>query len=137
MKIDEKRFGFLVADALSHAESFRNPFSVAYRGLALGDPALNRRILAWADTEANSNSTGRRDDLKRIWAETMVDTYGGVPTQAEWARDPIVAHLKPSVAESYRSDVIRQAFELVEKRNGPPYGLSIARNHHVSLPQAD
>jgi hypothetical protein len=49
IKIDDKRFGDLVRLALLHAQNRRNPFTVAYRGFEIGDPALDPKIMAWVE----------------------------------------------------------------------------------------
>ncbi|HWC98189.1 MAG TPA: hypothetical protein VG456_15620, partial [Candidatus Sulfopaludibacter sp.] len=45
--IDEKRFGTLVGPTLYTAANKGNPFVVAYGGLSIGNPGLDRRILEW------------------------------------------------------------------------------------------
>jgi hypothetical protein len=45
--LDEKRFDLLVRNTLLAAENRRNPFAVAYRGFEIGDPAVDKRIVAW------------------------------------------------------------------------------------------
>src|ERR1700722_16949902 len=47
MKIDEARFGWMVRIILLDAMGYRNPFAVAYRGFAIGDPAVDSRIGDW------------------------------------------------------------------------------------------
>ena len=47
MAIDDGRFGRLVGRTLDNSVHFRNPFTVAYRGLELGDEAVSRHTVAW------------------------------------------------------------------------------------------
>jgi hypothetical protein len=140
MKIDERRFGFLVEQTFAEARDRGNPFSVAYQGFDIGDPALDSRIAAWAERELlllpppppkdysrvpNSelfrqlDIAGREamiNEARTLWAEAMVDKYGGVPTEAQWRSDPIVSHLKPSETDPVHDDMIRRTSEAVEKR---------------------
>jgi hypothetical protein len=114
--LDEKRFGSLVGATLIHAKNWHNPFTVGYHGLAMGDPAVSQRIEAWVQSQLGSAEEYTAADAKRRWAEAMVDKYGGAPTEAQWASDPIVAGLKPSLAESLHNDVIRMAVDALAKR---------------------
>lgn len=110
MAIDERRFGHLVGRALDNAGNWRNPFAVAYRGIEIGDEAVSRQIGAWADSALSS----RR--MQRLWAEAMLDRYGAVPSEAQWAKDPIASRLKTSQREQLRESVLRFAAEASAKR---------------------
>jgi hypothetical protein len=136
IKLDEQRFGMLVANTLDHSVSYsksHNPFKVAYSGLALRDPAIDQRILTWAESHlsidpeerAKSEAAARgfgptppplAEKMKHLWAEAILDHYGGIPTGEQWARDPIAWGLKSPLAESLRQEVFRLALEAVEKR---------------------
>jgi hypothetical protein len=132
-RIDENRFGGLVAVALDHSMRWRNPFAVAYGGLAVGDPALDARIIAWAgnnlsidpEERARADEAARgygptppppAEKMKHLWAEAIVDRYSGLPTGAQWASDPIASRLGARLTESLRSDVLRYAQEALERR---------------------
>lgn len=140
IKIDEKRFGFLVDNTLVTARGYRNPFAVAYQGFEIGDPAIDFRIASWAEKEllllppppprdysrVPDGERFRQLDIaareamirqvQTLWAEAMVDKYGGVPTEAQWRADPIVSRLKPSETEPVHDEMIRRTAEVVEKR---------------------
>jgi hypothetical protein len=137
MRLDERRFGKLVTNTLFASRDYatsHNPFVVAYRAFALGDPALDQRIIAWAEAQlstdpeerASEQEISRRfrtplnpppsDDFKRLWADAMLDRYGGVPTDAQWTADPIASRLSAPLAESLHRDVPRFAREALEKR---------------------
>src|ERR1700685_504563 len=47
MKIDEARFGWTVGIILFSGMGYRNPFMVAYGGLAIGEPAVDSRVGGW------------------------------------------------------------------------------------------
>jgi hypothetical protein len=112
MKIDEGRFGFMIGNILYHAQSYRNAFTVAYRGLAIGDPAIDRRIIEWAEALLAQNAKSTQE----AWAEAMLDKYSVVPNASQWEADPIAARLSPKVLEQVRDNVTRLAGEIVLKR---------------------
>jgi len=121
LAMDERRFDDLVRIALISAESNRNPFSVAYLGFKISDPAMDKRIVAWAESEFADKrfadkGKARTSHLQRLWAEAMIDNYGGVPSESQWRSDPLASHLQSSEAESFHDDMIRFASEAVEKR---------------------
>lgn len=131
LHLDEKRFDSCVQRTLINAEDFRNPFLVAYQGLAIGDPALEARIAGWAeaklsDKEPPPRNFGPRDPVpktefeiqqtRQSWAEALVDEYSGVLTDTQWRSDPIASRLTPSRAESLHNDMIRRTSEIIEKR---------------------
>jgi hypothetical protein len=113
LRIDEKRFDRVVDHTLSAAINLRNPFAVAYQGLEIGDPAVDKRILAWVEELLGDKTPS---DMKRRWANAMVDRYGAAPTEADWANDPIVTRLKPPLAESLHPEVYQFALEAMAAR---------------------
>lgn len=140
MKFDERRFSPLVEGVLIQSSSYsksRNPFVVAYGGLAIGDPAVDTRILAWAqknlsvdpEERARAEKAARgyfpkppppAEEMKHFWAKAMVDRYHGVPTEEQWASDPIASRLSGSLAESLREEVFRFAREAISKSPARP-----------------
>jgi hypothetical protein len=110
--IDEKRFGMLVRNTLLAAENLRNPFTVAYRGFEIGDPAVNKRVVAWIGQEFDDKTEFRQGQLKHWWAEAMVERYGGAPNEVNWASDPIATQIKPELAESLHYEILRLAVEV-------------------------
>jgi hypothetical protein len=137
IKLDEKRFGYLIERTLIQATSYRNPFVVAYQGLDIGDPAIDSRIIAWAklqldllDNKPLQRTPGPPDQeavreyenekARTWWAEAMVNKYGGVPSEAQWRSDPIVSRLKANHADSVHDPMIRLASGIVEKRAQSP-----------------
>jgi len=112
MKIDEARFGFMVGNILSNGMGYRNPFTVAYRGFAIGDPAIDSRIAVW--TEALLSQSVK--STQQSWAEAMLDKYSVVPNANQWASDPIATRLSPKVLDLVQSNVTRLAVETLEKR---------------------
>lgn len=124
MKIDEKRFGWLVGKTLLTARTYRNPFTVAYGGFEIGDPAIDSRIAPWFESQfsqaeailrqANTDFDVRQQ--KRWWAEALVEKYGAVPTERQWHADPLASRLTQLRAASLHDDVIHLATEAIQKR---------------------
>jgi hypothetical protein len=116
--LDEKRFDLLVRNTLAAAQNRRNPFTVAYRGFEIGDPAVDKRIVAWAGTQF-AQSLGiefAQGQLKHWWAEAMAEKYGRVPNESDWADDPIASRIKPELAASLHDEILQLAAEAFEKR---------------------
>lgn len=146
IKLDEKRFGQLVEVTLISSEAYstsHNPFVVAYSGLAIADPVVQKLILSWAEknltvdpeerARAEEATRGYGSSLvggsfgpptpsparkmKHLWGEAMVKRYGGAPTDAQWASDPIASGLSRPLADSVHSEIpelIGSAQALVE-----------------------
>ena len=112
MKIDEARFGWTVGNILSNGMGYRNPFTVAYRGFAIGDPAIDSRIAEWTEALLSQNHKSTQQD----WAEAMLDRYSVVPNADQWSTDPIASRLSPKVLDLVRSNVTRLAAKTIEKR---------------------
>ena len=110
VRIDEGRFGDLVGRTLDNAGNWRNPFTVVYRAVEMGDPLLVRKTTAWVDVALSA------DRLKRAWGEAMLDRYGRVPVDADWSKDPIASRLKNGTAAEVRQRVTTFATEAREKR---------------------
>jgi hypothetical protein len=130
IRIDEKQFGWMVDRTLLQAESYRNPFAVAYAGFEIGDPALDSRIAAWVQVYLSDEipvGTARgvvvrpmeEFDKKRYrgwWAEAMVEKYGAAPTESQWGVDPVVSVLGIMRSRILRDEVVRAASEAAQKR---------------------
>ena len=111
MAFDERRFGRLIGRTLDNAGNWRNPFTVAYRGLEMGDEAVSRYTAEWAEAALASNR------MQRVWAEAMLDRNGKVvPGETEWAQDPIASRLKSAALPELRQSVLRFAAEAQRKR---------------------
>jgi hypothetical protein len=110
MAIDETQFGPLVGRTLYNALNWRNPFTIAYQGLELTDEALSRYTAEWAELALGSNR------MRRAWAEAMLDRYGKVPDESDWANDPIASKLKSGSTTELRQIVMRLARETSRKR---------------------
>jgi hypothetical protein len=46
----------------------------------------------------------------------MLDEYGRVPNEVDWASDPIASGLKPALVASLHYEILRLAVEAFEKR---------------------
>jgi len=116
MKIDEKRFGYLVTMTLANAIGFGNPFAVAYRGFAIEDPAVDTRINAWAEGRFTHEKNLTPKLMRQFWAEAMVDQYGCVPTSVQWAKDPIASRLNPAGEPILHDETVRLTVQAAQKR---------------------
>ena len=114
--VDEKRFGTLVRVTLTAAQGRGNPFVVTYRGFKIDDPALDKRLVEWIEPQFDNKTEFRQGQLKRWWAEAMVDKYRGVPNEVNWANDPIASRIRPELATSLHDEILRLAAEAFEKR---------------------
>ncbi len=90
----------LVSSTLGWAGERGNPFALAYRGLEMGDTDVDKPIIAWAERRLAEPSLNQTKDPRRQLAKAMVNRYGALPTPEQWAKDPLVSRLKPSLAES-------------------------------------
>lgn len=115
--LDEQRFGILVRNTMYHAQNQRNPFIVAYRGLDIGNPAVDKRILAWVEEEFDNKTEFWHGRLTQWWAEAMVEKYRGRPTETDWHFDPIASRIKRHVADSVHDDVIKLAAQAAASRD--------------------
>lgn len=109
MKVDDQRFGDLVFLTLINAATLRNPFTVAYQGLAMGDPAIDKGVFFWAKKQFADKKEYHRRDMLQKWAEAMVDKYDGVPTALQWVYDPFVARLDIANEPQAHQDILRFA----------------------------
>jgi hypothetical protein len=136
IRLDEERFGRFVEITLNNSKDYsksHNPFVVAYHGLAIGDPAVDWRILTWAESNLSVDPQERAraeaaargfgppppspsETMKHLWAEALLDRYGDVPTEAQWVSDPIASRLSAHLAESLHREVPRFAREALEQR---------------------
>lgn len=138
--LDEARFEFYIGMTLTNAVDYsksHNPFVVAYHGLDLENPALNKAIMAWVTAHVSVDPEERKraewtalhlrmpptpppsDRMRQLWAEAMVNRYGVAPTETQWWRDPIASRLSPPLAEQIRPDVLRfskDAFEAGKRK---------------------
>jgi hypothetical protein len=110
ISIDEKKFGRLVGRTLGNSANWRNPFTVAYQALEIGDDAITRLTIAWSESALAS------DRMKQRLAEAMLDRYGKVPGQAEWAQDPLASRLESQNASRLKERVTTFAADALERR---------------------
>jgi hypothetical protein len=113
--IDERRFGILVRNTLVSVHSTRNPFEVAYRGFEIGAAAVDKRIMAWVETQFENQTEFAQGQLKHSWANAMAKKYGGAPNEVNWVTDPIASRIRPALAASLHDEVMRLAAEASEK----------------------
>lgn len=108
--LDENKFRQLVGRTLDNAGNWRNPFSIVYRGLEIGNEVVSRYVVVWVESALASNG------MRRKWAEAMLDRYGKMPADSEWAMDPIVSRLKDRASPELRQSVMRLAEDAKRKR---------------------
>ena len=109
--------GNLASGILKNAEEQGNLGTVLYGGLEIGNPELDRQITAWVEARLAEPSFNVPTDFRRRLVAEIVKRYRAVPTTEQLARDPIVSRLKPRVAGSFRSDIVRMAAETADKRD--------------------
>jgi hypothetical protein len=117
MKIDEHRFGDMVYIALLNAGHLRNPFKVAYQGFEIGDPEVDKRVVAWAEMIFALKGQADYREKRQWWAEAMVEKYDGVPSGSQWATDPIVSRLDPAKYAPLHDEMARFTIEAARKRS--------------------
>jgi hypothetical protein len=112
----------VVQRVLLGAQNIGNPYTLAYRGFEIGDPAIDRGIVAWGEEllgdEAKRYSIQSDDNIRGqrwAWAEAIVQRYGGVPTEKQWKTDPLASRLNAQLAASLHGSVMRHAAEAAGK----------------------
>jgi hypothetical protein len=110
MSLDEKRFGRLVGRMLDNAGNWRNPFDVAYDGLALSNEAISQYTMQWVPSALESNR------MQRAWADALLSRYRKVPGDAEWAADPIASRLSDRVSAEFRKRIAPLVEDAQRKR---------------------
>ena len=140
LHLDEDRFDDAV-EATMINRKIQNGFLLAYQGFAIGDPLLDTRLANWAEWEM---ATGKKPPLppallakrqghvalvepspepehvvqsiRQLWAEALVERYGGVPSEAQWQGDPIASRLPSPMAQSLHDAMVRRTSEVMQKR---------------------
>ena len=110
VRIDETRFARLVGRTLTPSANWRNPFTLAYSSLQMGDETVAEYSTARAEAALTSNR------MRRASAEAMLDRYGKVPSETECAKDPITSRLKTRASPELRQSVLHFAAEAQRKR---------------------
>lgn len=124
LKLDEKRFDRMVDNTMSAAISNGHGFTLAYQGFELGDPAIDKRIMAVIEDVLEKELPNIGNPIfenvsvspRREWAEALVERDGGAPSEAQWAADPIASRLKPAVRQAFHDNVVRFSIEVAAKR---------------------
>jgi len=123
LKLDERLFDDVIYRTMIATPGRRNAFTVAYYGLDLGEPAVTKRILAWAKESLEGELTHLGNpgydnvpDFRHEWGEALVARYGGPPTTAQWQNDPLAAGLDARLASAYYKDVYRFAIDAAAKQ---------------------
>jgi hypothetical protein len=98
--------------SLDYAEGRSNPFTLAYHTVAKPEAVVQGATIHWADSMIGF------PHFRQRLAEAMLDRYGKVPGDSEWATDPIASRLKDRASTELRQSVVRLAVEAQNKRTG-------------------
>jgi hypothetical protein len=140
IKIDPDRFRGLVEVTLENSEVYsksRNPFVVAYRGLATGDPELERLIVDWVEKSVavdeierkraaasirNYGQPGvsRSERMRHFWAEAALDRYGDAMPERDWRADAILSRLHPPLADEIHAAIPLMVGEIWRLKHRAP-----------------
>jgi len=114
LALDENRFDLMVRNTFYATYGRRNPVTLAYKGIEMGDPAVQKRIVAWVEADAafEASNDASLTELKGWWAEAMLEKYHGVPIDADWRSDPIASRIDRALADSLRDDILRRAAQI-------------------------
>jgi hypothetical protein len=96
--------------SLDYAEGRLNPFTLAYLTIAKPEAAVQAATIHWADSMIGS------PHFRQRFAEAMLDRYGKVPGDSEWAADPIASRLRERLSQELRQAVLRMAEDVMRKR---------------------
>jgi hypothetical protein len=123
LKIDEKRFDRMVYNTMAAAISRGNPFTLLYQGFDLGDPAIDKRLVAFAEGLLKEELPKLGNPIfdtpsspRRQWAEVLVDRYGAAPTESQWSTDALASRLRPEISKQLHNDLIRFATDAAQRR---------------------
>jgi hypothetical protein len=95
---------------LDYAEGRSNPFTLAYRAAARRETIVQGAAAHWVNSRI-----GFAHFQQRL-GEAMLDRYGRVPGDLEWATDPIASRLKDQGSSQLRSNILRFATQAQNKR---------------------
>ena len=85
--LDRARFTPLVQSTLNNAQSWRNPYDVAYRAAESGGETVRAELGKWLQSRTESPIS------QRYWAASMNERYPGGLTQPVLDSDPLVSML--------------------------------------------
>ena len=98
-------------EALTTLKAGVNPFSLVYRALSNPDTAVQEAVTEWI------NGIVGFPHFQRRLAEAMLDRYGNVPTESDWAQDPIATRLRPEKATGLKDRVLALTLEIQQNRS--------------------
>lgn len=85
--LDRERFTPLVQSTLDNAQSWRNPYDVAYRASETGGEVVRGELRKWLQSRTESPIS------QRYWAAAMNERYPGGLSEAVLESDPLVSML--------------------------------------------
>lgn len=85
--LDSERFTPLVQSTLNNAQSWRNPYGVAYRAAETGGEVVRGELREWLQSRTESPIS------QRYWAAAMNERYPGGLSEAVLESDPLVSML--------------------------------------------
>ena len=111
LRIDAKRFGTLVSRTMENSLDYRNPFTLAYRAFEMGDDGISQEVTSWGESVLST------DRMKKLWGQAMLERYGIVPGENEWAHDPLASRLPVTLRNQLKESVTRFAIERLAVRD--------------------
>jgi hypothetical protein len=96
--------------SLDYAEGRLNPFTLAFRAIAKPEAVVQGATIHWADSMIGF------PHFRQRLAEAMLERYGKVPGDSEWATDPIASRLKDRASPELRQSVVRLAEDAQRRR---------------------
>lgn len=86
--LDRERFTPLVQSTLNNAQSWRNPYEVAYRASETGGEVVRGELRKWLQSRTESPIS------QRYWAAAMNERYPGGLSEAVLESDPLLSMLE-------------------------------------------
>jgi len=106
--LDRERFTPLVQSTLNNAQSWRNPYDVAYRAAETGGVTVRAELEKWLQSRIDSPVS------RRYWAASMNERYPGGLSETVFESDPLVSMLEPESRIAVKSQ-LREESERVKQ----------------------
>jgi hypothetical protein len=107
--LDRPRFMPLIQSLLDNAQSWRNPYNLAYRAIESRDESIRAEVERWVQLRTDSWVS------QRLWAESMIERYPGGLTESVLENDPLVAVLKPDLRAATKSRIREESARIKER----------------------
>jgi hypothetical protein len=110
ISLDRERFTPLVQSTLNNAQSWRNPYEVAYRAIGIGNATVRAEVERWVQSRTDSWVS------QRYWAAAMVERYPSGLTDSVLESDPLVVILEPKAREVTMNRLREEAVRVKEQK---------------------